>query len=96
MSVSVCLFRVNLLWLFSTGTPASFHKVKTDSDRYAGMTPRVQHMVRELTSIPIVFFFFFFFFGGGGYRSMVLMPSCSKVSPMDPIGNKALRAIHRF
>ena len=25
-------------WFFSPGTPASFHKVKTDSDRYAGMT----------------------------------------------------------
>ena len=36
--VSVCLFRASSPWFFSTDTPASFHKVKTDSDRYTGMT----------------------------------------------------------
>ena len=36
--VPVCLFRASSLWFFSPGTPASFHKVKTDSDCYAGMT----------------------------------------------------------
>ena len=36
--VPVCLFRASSPWFFSPGTPASFHKVKTDSDRYAGMT----------------------------------------------------------
>ena len=38
--VSVCLFRASSpwTWFFSSGTQASFHKVKTDSDRYAGMT----------------------------------------------------------
>ena len=36
--VPVCLFRASSPWFFSPVTPASFHKVKTDSDRYAGMT----------------------------------------------------------
>ena len=36
--VPVCLFRASWLLFISPGTPASFHKVKTDSDRYAGMT----------------------------------------------------------
>ena len=36
--VPVCLTRESLPWFFSPGTLASFHKVKTDSDRYAGMT----------------------------------------------------------
>ena len=36
--VPVCLFRASSPWFFSPGTPASFHKVKTDSDRDAGMT----------------------------------------------------------
>ena len=35
--VPVCLTRASSPWFFSLGTPASFHKVKTDSDRYAGM-----------------------------------------------------------
>ena len=36
--VSVCLFGTSSPWFFSPGTPASFHKVKLDSDRYTGMT----------------------------------------------------------
>ena len=36
--VSACLFRASWPIFFSPGTLASFHKVKTDSDRYAGMT----------------------------------------------------------
>ena len=38
MSVSVCLFRASLLWIFSQGTLTSFNILKTDSHCCAGMT----------------------------------------------------------
>ena len=53
--VSVCLFRASSLWFFSPGTPASFHKVKTDSDRYAGMTYSCPVFGSEKTLNPTSF-----------------------------------------
>ena len=54
--VSVCLFRAISLWFFSPGTPASFHKVKTDSDRYAGMTSSCPVYGSETHIKPTSFF----------------------------------------
>ena len=58
--VSVCLFRASSPWFFSPGTPASFHKVKTDSDRYAGMTYSCPVYGSEThIKSPLVFWEFF-------------------------------------
>ena len=54
--VPVCLFRASSLWLFSPGTPASFHKVKTDSDRYPDL---FVFSVRFGKQTPLVFGEFF-------------------------------------
>ena len=58
--VPVCLFRASSLWFFSPGTPASFHKVKTDSDRYAGMTYSCPVYGSETHIKPHYFFGSFF------------------------------------
>ena len=65
-------------WFFSAGTPASFHKVKTDSDCYAGLTSLCpvygsETHIKRLT--PLVFWEFF---------DSTMVPRCQMLAVASP------------